>query len=375
MSTFKMSSNGRCDSWRRLFKIGFWVTAATVFFSFRHLDADVPERSMANLQIQDQGSQLIMSWHFFYFLLPKQFILHEKQDEPIALQVADDHLLEQDLSDIVQVAFEVKIDGQTVRPTLLKLTRYANKSCLVLLSYPGHVHSHVELRAPVLHYFPPGFVLIVSVTNSTGKKGAFFGRNFPPVVHFVQGDILRAPAKPFFSRDFIAEWGTAWVNYNWILTCVVLLLMRQPKQMAVLIGGIVVWWIFLSMAAVLFDFKVPYRIPEMVLCVPTVLLCILCGKDQGRFVLLTLVTGAAGLLNAGYDIQQIPLSEPAQTVNALIGLSMGFVGGMALVLLVVVPLWWECRKYPGFQESWAPKIAWAVAGVAVFLPIQKWLFG
>ena len=330
---------------------------------------------MANLQIEDRGSQLVISWHFFYFLLPQQLVLHEKQDTPISLQTADTQLLKQNLSDIALAAFDLKIDGQTVQPTLLSLTTYPNRSCLVLLSYPGKPRSQVDLRAPILQYFPTGYYLTVSISSSTGKKGGIFGSRFPPVIHFVQGDLPRQPVKPFFSKDFIAEWGAAWVNYNWILSCLVLLLMRQPKQIGVLIASIMVCWIVLCFASAVFDCKLPYNLPQIALCVPTVLLCLVCIKYPKRFVLLTLLTVAAGVLNAWYDIQQIPLSVPAQTVNALVGLALGFAGGIALVLVVLVPLWWECKKYPGFQENWAPKISWIVAAVAVFLPLQKWLFG
>jgi hypothetical protein len=351
------------------------VAAAALLLLSQHLHADIPERSMANLQIEDQGNQLVVSWHFYYFLLPQRFVLHEKQDTPISLGTADDHLLEQNLSEIALGAFDFKVDGQTVQPTLLKLTTYPNKSCLVLLSYPGHPRSQVELRAPVLKYFPKGYFFSVSFWGSAGKQGALFGTNFPPVAHFVQGDLPRPQTKPFFSKDFISEWGAAWVNYNWILTCLVLLLMQKPKQIAVLIASIMLGWVSLCFAAALFDCKLSYKLSQMALCIPTVLVCIICVQYPKRGVLLTLVTVAAGLLNAYYDIQQIPLSVPAQTVNALVGVALGFTGGIALVLLVLVPIWWECKKFPGFQENWAPKISWIVTALAVFLPLQKWLFG
>ena len=73
------------------------------------------------------------------------------------------------------------------------------------------------------------------------------------------------------------------------------------------------------------------------------------------------------------DIQ--PLLLDIRPRRILVGLSLGFVGGIALVLLVLVPLWWECKKYPGFQENWAPRISWTIVAIAVFLPLQKWFFG
>jgi hypothetical protein len=367
--------NDQCEAGRRLLKAAFVVAAVSALFLGGNLRADTPEKNMANLKIEDQGTQMVVSWHFFYYLLPQNFVLHEMQDEPMALDTADSHLLEKNLSDFVLSAFEVTVDGRTVQPTLLSLSTYPNKSCLAFLSYPGHPHSTVKLEAPVLQYFSPNYFLGVSVTSTTGKRGGFIGKGFARDFQFVQGDIPRAPTKPLFSKDFIAEWGAAWVNYNWILSCLVLLLMRQMKQIALLIGSIVVCWILLCLASTLFDYRVPCKIPQIALGIVTVLLCILGTKYPQRFVLLTLVTMAAGALNAGYDIQQIPLTAPAQTVNALVGLAAGFAGGIAVVLVVVVPLWWECRKYPGFEQNWAPKICWGVAAIAVLLPIHKWIFG
>jgi hypothetical protein len=350
------------------------LAAVPLFLLSQPLAADMPERNMANVQIEDQGSRMLISWHFFHWLLPRQFILHEKQDELISMP-ADPHLLEQKLSEIAKVAFDFKVDGSPVQPTLLKLTLYPNNSCFVFMSVPGHPRADIEMSAPVLKYFPPGYFLSVTFRTATGTKGAFFGTKFPPVVHFQQGERPRPPGKPFFSQDFIAEWGAAWVNYNWILTCLILLLMRQARQIAVLVASIVVCWIALCFASVLFDFKLTHKIPQIALCVPTLLVCLISVRFPKRWILLTLVAIVAGLMNACFDLQQIPLSVPAQTVNALAGLAFGFAGGIALVLLVLVPLWWECSKFPGFQESWAPRLSWIVAVLSVLLPLQKWLFG
>jgi len=81
------------------------------------------------------------------------------------------------------------------------------------------------------------------------------------------------------------------------------------------------------------------------------------------------------MLNACYDVQQIPLENIDKAVPALIGLSLGFAGGMGLVLLVLLPLLWECKKYPPFQTEWAPKICWVVAVIAIVVPVQKFFFG
>jgi hypothetical protein len=364
----------RCAPGRVFLRIIIFITAS-LFLSAPHLRADPPQYGMATLVIEDQGDQLTFNWHFFFRQFPAHFLLRERQNTPISLQEPDPAVLKQNLSAVVQAAFDVRIDGQPVQPKLLNLTLYSGRSCSVILSYPGHLHSKVEVRAPILQYLPPSFVFNVRIQTATGATGAFFGKNFPPVLHFVQGEVSRPWGKAFFSNEFAGELGVAWVNYNWILTCIVLLLMGQPKQMAVLILSIVVFWISLCLAATVFSYQLPYSIPQLALCLPTILLCIVCAWRQNSLVLLTAITLASGLLNACYDIQQIPLSGSTRTINALVGLSLGFAGGIALVLLAVVPLWWECRKYPGFQESWAPKISWIIAAIALFLPLQKWLFG
>lgn len=332
---------------------------------------------MANLFIDDQGNRLVMRCHFFYRLLPAQFLLHEMQDKPISLPTTDTQLLKQNLSAMALVAFDLKIDGQPVQPTLLDLYLYPDQSCNVTLSYPGHPHGNAELRAPILQYFRPGYVISVSISSTTGTKGAYFGKVFPSVAHFTQGAVVvrHPPSQPLFSKAFMAELGTAWVNYNWILLCVVLLITQHPKQIIVLVGSILICWAVLCYAAAVFDYKILYKIPEIVLGVPTILLCLISAKGRNRPILFTFVTLAGGLLNACYDMQQIALINPTRTINALAGLAMGFAGGLALVLLVLVPLWWECKKYPGFQENWAPKASWAVAILSIYLPLQKWLFG
>src|SRR5580658_6496208 len=164
-----------------------FLAAIMVMLFSRHLQADMPQHRMANLFIEDQGNQLVMSCHFFYTLLPQQFLLHEMQDKPNSLPTTDSRLLEQNLSAMARVAFDLKIDGRPVQPTLLKLVLYAGSSCQMVLSYPGRPYGNAELRAPILQYFPPGYMISVSISSTTGTKGAFFGKFSPPVMHFTQG--------------------------------------------------------------------------------------------------------------------------------------------------------------------------------------------
>jgi len=149
----------------------------------------------------------------------------------------------------------------------------------------------------------------------------------------------------------------------------------MAKRVLLLVLSIVLCWVLLCLLWVLAGFKVPWQIPELLLSLPTVLLCVVAIKCPRRAGWIGAITFAAGILNACYDIQQVPLASVDQALPQLTGLSLGFVVGLALVLLVLVPLNWECQKYPGFSTEWAPRICWVVAALAVLVPAQKYFFG
>jgi hypothetical protein len=383
-STFFASSR----SWRISFPKILPLLFLTAALFPRSLQADTV-MSLETLRISDQGSQLTLTWNFNYLLLPPTFILREKGSETISLN--DPQTLRQNLSDVIPVAFDIRIDGQPAGPlTIEKLTVSPNQRCTVVLVCPGHPKGHVEVRAPILQYLPDSYFIYYEAFNiknmGLGKSG-FLGRKAPyqSLIDYTQlaadgsGPPLVPQVKPkaesVSSISFKAEIRTAWINYNWLLICVVLLLMQMPMRIVILVLSMIVCWILLCLLWVLADYKVPWQIPEIVLSLPTVLICIVTIQYPRRVVGLTLLTLAAGMLNACYDIQQIPLAHADKALPALIGLSLGFVGGLGLVLLVLVPLLWECKKYPQFQTDWAPKICWVVAAIAIIAPVQKFFFG
>jgi hypothetical protein len=317
--------------------------------------------------------------------LPPTFVLQEKASQTITLN--DPQTLNQNLSDLVSVAFDVHIDGQEVGQVKIeKLTVLPDRRCMVIFSYPAHPYGHVEIRAPILQYFPDTFFIYYEIFNihnmGMGKSG-FLGRKAPyqPIIDYTllasdgSGPPVEVKTESASSVAFKAEIRTAWINYNWLFICVILLLMQMPKRVVILVVSMIVCWILLCLLWVFADYKFPWKIPEIVLGIPTVLLCVVTVKYPDRMVGLTLITLAAGILNACYDIQQIPLANLEKAIPALIGLSLGFAGGMGLVLLVLVPLLWECKKYPRFQTDWAPKICWVVAVIAIVAPAQKFFFG
>jgi len=351
------------------------------FFQALHADTAPP----MDLKIIDEGSRIVLSWKFHYPELPPTFILREKESETISLQ--DPQTLNQSLSDVISVAFDLKLDGKQVQPiTAPQLTISPNKNCRVMLIYPGHPGAHLELRIPVLQYLPDSYLMNYEIINSRdismALRGSILGRKglFPEVVQYTQasanGSTPTPPSsvKSSSSASFKSEIGAAWINYNWLFICVVLLLMQMPKRIVLLIVTMMACWIFLCLLWVSANYKFPYHIPELALALPTVLLCWITIRHPEKYVWLTLVTLAAGMLNACYDLQQIPLSNLDKATPALIGLCLGFISGMVLVLVVLVPLLWECKKFPEFQTAWAPRICWIIAGLAVLVPLQKLFF-
>jgi hypothetical protein len=365
-------------------KILSLLLLATILFP-RHLQADTI-MSLETLRIADQGSQLTLYWNFSYTLLPPTFVLREKASQTISLQ--DPQTLNQNLSDLVSVAFDIRIDGQKIdHLKIQKLTILPDLRCSVVLVCPAHPKGHVEIRAPILQYLPDSYFIYYEAFNiknmGLGSTG-FLGRKAPyqSIIEYTQlasdgsGPPLVVPkAESSSSIAFKTEIRTAWINDNWLLICVVLLLMQMPKRVVILVVSMIACWILLCLLWVFADYKFPWRIPELVLGLPTVLLCVVTIKYPERVLWLTLIALAAGMLNACYDIQQIPLANLDKAIPALIGLSLGFAGGMGLVLLVLVPLLWECKKHPQFQTDWAPKICWVVAVIAILAPAQKFFFG
>jgi hypothetical protein len=355
---------------------------ATVFLS-QHVRAD-PARDIITVQIDDQATQLVLTWRFHYFQLPNHFLLKEKQSEVIT--VFDDTKREQKLRDFVSVAFDIRINDQPVTPRIEKFQVWADRSVESTLVFPGTPNGHVEIRAPALQYFSGKAYINLRVSNPDEVVGGFLSatREMPGVYNYVQvasngqrSLLWRMDNwlnKLTATNAFKTEFRTAWVNCNWLFICIVLLLMQMGKRVLVLVGSMIVCWIFLCLLWVVSDYRFPFQISEIVLSIPTVLLCWVTVRHPGKVVWLTLITLIAGLLNGCYDMQQIPLKNPDQAAFALLGLCFGFVAGMALVFLIIFPLLWECKKYPGFQKDWAPKICWVIAVLAIFVPVQQYLF-
>jgi hypothetical protein len=113
--------------------------------------------------------------------------------------------------------------------------------------------------------------------------------------------------------------------------------------------------------------QIPVPLPAVVPALATALL----GTALVRWPLSLPATAAAlalaGLLNACHEIQQTALERPPPTGANLAGLVLGLVTGFALVFAAGLPIVAECRKIPGFQQAWAPKLALVLAWAALLL--------
>jgi hypothetical protein len=196
------------------------------------------------------------------------------------------------------------------------------------------------------------------------------------VVDYLQlgGDVRPAAwdwlnAKPV--TLFKAELRTAWINTNWLFMAILLLLMRPSKDLAPLAWIMAGTWIIPCFFWAMDDLQIPIVIHPIVPALATVAICLLCLRPPLNFALLATAVAAAGLLNGCFDIQQTSLERPASDVSNLIGLGVGFVTGLALIFAIGHPIVTECRKVPGFQRDWAPKMCWAIAAFALILPWLK----
>jgi hypothetical protein len=348
-----------------------------------NLRADVVP-TLQTLQIVDRGNHLVLNWSFYYAEFPSQFVLKEKQSETISLQ--DPAKLFQNISDLVSVAFDLRINGRAIQPEkIADLTIAPDKLCTAKVIYPGVPGGHLEVRAPVLQYLPPTYVINYSVfslglTNKpvNGDLSAQAGP-FSQVIRYDEitssGDWSLPLADSVSFNLFKSALRTAWINPNWIFIIVILLLVQEPRRVIALVSLLIFEWVLICVLRGSGHLQFPWLIPELLLGGLTSVLGGAANKwpqKNARLVLLALI---AGFFNACRDVQQIRWTPENETSGALGGLSLGFVASIGLILLVVIPLIWECKKFREFDRVWAPKICWAIAALALLLPIQKWIFG
>ena len=335
-----------------------------------------PTPSLDQLYVIDQGRQFTIIWHFYYKLLPPKFILREKNSKMVALD--DPATLKENLGDIASVAFVLTVDGEPAPLIKIQeLTVAPDGGCFATMLYPGHKNGHLELREDLLPYYPSSYVMnyqIYSPLNRLkGVSGYFAGGAPSPVVEYFQ---LGADAPPS-----ILDWlnstpvslfksglRTAWINTNWLFMAIVLALMRPAREVLTLGLIMAAGWFLPCFFWVLDGLQVPVTIHPVIPGLITILICFLLLRRVEKFLWLAVSIAGASLLNGCFDIQQTSLERPAADPANLAGLNLGFIAGLALVFGIGLALVSECRKYPGFHTSWAPKICWGLAALALVLP-------
>jgi len=335
-----------------------------------------PTPSLDQLYVIDQGRQFTVIWHFYYKLLPLKFILREKNSKMIALD--DPATLKENLADIASVAFELKIDGQPAPLTKIsELTIAPDGGCFVTMLYPGHKNGHLELQENLLPYYPSSYVMnyqIYSPLNRLkGVSGYFTGGAPSPVVDYIQLDADAPPSMLDWLNStpvalFKSGLRTAWINTNWLFMAILLALMRPARDVLRLGLVMAAGWFLPGFFWVLDGLQIPVTIHPVIPGLVTVFICFLVLLRSEKFLWLAIPIAGASLLNGCFDIQQTSMERPASDPVNLAGLSLGFVAGLALVFAIGLALVAECRKYPGFQKAWAPKICWGLAALAMILP-------
>jgi hypothetical protein len=341
-----------------------------------------PASTLQTLMIVDQGDFLTFQWSFYYVDFPPRFILREKPSKTISLD--NPSTLYENMSEIISVAFDLRIDGQPVQPEkMARLTISPNKVCTVTLIYRGRPGGHMELRAPVLQYLPPiaminyeilplGHTNKIVTGNLMGHEGPF-----PQVIVYLEAGKSDQSAPMMESASFAlfkAQLRTAWINSNWLIISIILLVVYEPKRALAPLSVMVISWVALCLLVARDHLKFPWAVSELILAFPTILVAVIAATRPQRWLWVMLITLGAGLLNACYDLQQIRWDAEDRSSSALIGLCSGFVCGILSLVLILIILLHECKKYREFQAVWAPRICWLMAVLAILLPLQKFFF-
>ncbi len=333
-----------------------------------------PVPSLDQLTVIDQGRQITILWHFFYKLLPAKFSVPENN-----LQIAldDPATLKPSLARLASSAFVLTLDGQPAPLTkLAELTVAPDGGCFATLLYPGRQNAHLQLRETLLPLYPASYVINYQIYSplapARGVSGYFTGGGPAPAIDYTQisgnlqpslFDSLRATPV----RLLEAEVRTAWINPNWLLLAILLVLMRPATDLYPLALLMAAAWIVPCFFWIMDALQVPWGIHPFVPGLITAILCFVGLTRAMNFPTLGAMVVLDGLLNSCFDIQQTSLERPAADVVNLIGAGVGFVVGLALIFIISYLLIAECRKFPGFDRDWKPKIVWSLAALALIL--------
>lgn len=350
--------------------LGLFVFAPSLF-------AD-PVPSLDQLTVIDQGNHVTVIWHFYYKLLPSKPSLPPGNAQIV---LDDPATLKQNLAALASSAFEITLDGQPAPPEKISELNVApDGGCFATLLFPGHKNAHMELRETILPLYPASYVINYEIYSpldkARGVSGYFMGGAASPAVEYVQigGDIQPSifdalSATPV--KLFKAELRTPWINTNWLFLAILLLLARPAREIYPLALVMAAAWIVPTFFWTMDNLQIPVAIHPIVPAICTAAMCVFCVRMRAGFPLLASLVAGVGFLNGCYDVQQTSVERPAAEVVNLIGLSAGFVASLALIFTIAYVLIVECRKFPGFDRDWKPKICWALAALALVLAFVR----
>ena len=353
--------------------ISRFAIVALCFVAALPLRAD-PVPSLDQITVIDQGSQLILIWHFYSKLLPQKFSVPEYGVQ-VDLGNPDTRL--QNLIKLSRNAFKVTIDGKVVLPAEQgQAVPALDGGCYVTLYYPGHKNARLELRENLLPLYPASYVINYEIysplARARGVTGYFTGGAPPPVVDYTQigedytpslFDALNATP----ARLFKTELRAAWINPSWLFLTLIVLLLRPARELYPLAWIMAMAWILPIFIWANNGEQIPLAMHPVVPALVTAVIAALCIWKSPHLALIAAASALAGLINGCLDIQQTTLERPTPDGSNLTGLVLGLIAGFALIFAIALPLLHECRKTPDFQRAWAPKIAGALAVGALVL--------
>ena len=350
---------------------------ALCFVAVLPLRAD-PVPSLDQLTVIDQGSQLTLIWHFYYKLLPKKFSL---PGSGVQVDLTDPATLRDQLIRLSRNAFALTVDG---KPAPLadqgRVSLAADGGCDATLFYTGRQNAHIGLRETLLPLYPSSYIINYEIYSPLARAhsvtGYFQGGAPSPVVAYTQvGDDYKPSVLDALNatpvRLFKAELRAAWLNPGWLFLALIVLLLRPTRELYPLAWIMVMAWILPIFIWAANGVQVPFALHPLVTALITAAIAALGIWRAPSFGIFASTVALAGLLNGCLEVQQTTLERPPPDGANLTGLVLGLIAGFALIFAIALPLLHECRKYPGFQRNWAPKIAVGLAVGAVVLALSR----
>ncbi len=373
MSTiFHASARGR----RELGRVVFVVLLLVVFALPTAAD---PTPSLDQLMIMPQGSQVMVIWHFYFKLLPPKFIFREKNSLPIVLD--DSATLKQNLAVLATNAFDYTLDGRPM--PLVKLSELSiapDGGCMARLLYPGRKNGRLQLSEPLLSYYPSSYIMDYRIfrplKRARNPTGYFMGGDPSPVIDYVESDGTEPPSilddldNPQ-TKLFKEELRSAWINTNWLFLALLLVLIRPSRELFPLGLIMAAAWIVPCFFWIMKNLQVPFSIHPMAPGLVTAAVCLAVPRASLKFPLLAVVVAVVGLLNGCFDIQQTSLERPEADITNLLGAGIGFIISLGMVFAIGYFLVTECRKIPGFDRDWRPKMCVAFALIALIVSFMR----